>query len=118
MIDIIRFNDDNHAERVWVNKKYVGDTSNIESILINTIMVVGGNSEEENKQITTTEVYVCDDFDDMDEEIVDTIWEWFNLVLDMTDEQLELVHNKDWVSLYNNIEDNMNELKELSGGEE
>ena len=99
-LDIIRFNDDNHAERLWVDGKYIGDLSDISSIIEKLFYIIKDKSESLDG-IKAVEVYVCDDFDDFDEddEIVDNIWDWFNEVKEMTPEQMEKVHNKDWKGL-------------------
>ena len=95
-LDIIRFNDDNHAERIWANGKYIGDLSNIEFVFENLLSIAQDTGKLDG--IKSTEVYVCDDFDEEDE-IVDNIWDWFNNVEQMTQEQMEKVHNKNWKAL-------------------
>ena len=99
MLDIIRFNDDNHAERIWVDGEYIGDLSDIEYVFKNFIDII--QMKDTIDKIVSTAVYVCDDFDDFDEEdeIVDNIWNWFNEVELMTQEQMEKVHNKNWRAL-------------------
>lgn len=98
-LDIIRFNDDNHAERIWVDGEYIGDLSDIEYVFKNFIDII--QMKDTIGKIVSTAVYVCDDFDDFDEEdeIVDNIWNWFNEVELMTQEQIEKVHNKNWRAL-------------------
>lgn len=98
-LDIIRFNDDNHAERIWVDGEYIGDLSDIEYVFKNFIDII--QMKDTIGKIVSTVVYVCDDFDDFDEEdeIVDNIWNWFNEVELMTQEQIEKVHNKNWRAL-------------------
>lgn len=103
-LDIIRFNDDNHAERIWADGKYIGDLSDIEYVFENLLSVAQDLGKLDG--IKSTSVYVCDDFDDFDEdefEIVDNIWEWFNEVESMTQEQMEKVCHKDWRALNNLI---------------
>jgi hypothetical protein len=97
--NLIRFNDDNHAERIFVNGKYVGNISDIGFVIKNIIDIAKDlNDEYEFKE---TEVYVCDDFYDYDEddEIVDTIWNFFNETEQMTEKQIELIFRKDWENL-------------------
>ena len=100
-LSIIRFNDDNHAERIWANGQYLGSLSNIEHVLENLLDTI--NNEYQNqkifKEIDSTSIWVCDDFEDIDEDIADDIWEWFDTVGLMTKEQLELVKNKEWKKL-------------------
>ena len=98
-LDIIRFNDDNHAERVWADGKYIGDLSDIEFVFENLLSIAQDTGKLDG--INSVSVYVCDDFDDFDEEdeIVDNIWNWFNEVESMTQEQMEKVHNKNWRAL-------------------
>lgn len=99
--NLIRFNDDNHAERIFVNGKYVGNMSDIGFVIKNIIDIAKDlNDEYEFKE---TEVYVCDDFDEIDEDMVDDIWEWFNHVEKMTYKEIELVKNKNWLELYKEI---------------
>ena len=31
-LKIIRFNDDNHAERIWINGRFVGTTANLDEV--------------------------------------------------------------------------------------
>ena len=95
-LDIIRFNDDNHAERIWAEGKYIGDLSNIDYVLENLLSIIKESGKVDG--IKSTSIYVCDDFDE-DDEIIDNIWDWFNKVKEMTSEQMEKVHNKDWEAL-------------------
>lgn len=98
-LDIIRFNDDNHAERIWADGKYIGDLSDIEFVFENLLSIAQDTGKLDG--INSVSVYVCDDFDDFDkeDEIVDNIWNWFNEVESMTQEQMEKVHNKNWRAL-------------------
>lgn len=98
-LDIIRFNDDNHAERIWADGKYIGDLSDIEFVFENLLSIAQDTGKLDG--INSVSVYVCNDFDDFDEEdeIVDNIWNWFNEVESMTQEQMEKVHNKNWRAL-------------------
>lgn len=99
---LIRFNDDNHDERIWINGQYAGEITYPKDILEKAMTIV---SDEKlipgNFEIEETTIYVCDDFDNIDEddEMVDNIWDWFNTVENMTPEQIEKVHNKDWKAL-------------------
>lgn len=97
--NLIRFNDDNHAERVFVNGEYVGSMSDFSSMIKN-IIDIAKNLNDEYK-FKETLVYVCDDFYDYDEddEIVDIIWDFFNNTEKMTEEQIELIFKKDWENL-------------------
>lgn len=97
--DLIIFNDDNHAERIFVNGKYVGDMSNI-SYAIKNIINIAKDLNDDYK-FRKTEIYVCDDFDEYneDDEIVDKIWDFFNETEQMTEEQIELIFKKDWENL-------------------
>lgn len=97
--NLIRFNDDNHAERIFVNGEYIGNISDI-GFVIKNIIDIAKNLNDEYKFKETT-VYVCDDFYDYDEddEIVDIIWDFFNNTEKMTEEQIELIFRKDWENL-------------------
>ena len=98
-LDIMRFNDDNHSERIWVDGKYIGDLSDIDSIFEKLLLIAQDTGKLDG--INSVSVYVCDDFDDFDEEdeIIDNIWDWFNEVEQMTLEQMEKIHDKDWKGL-------------------
>ena len=97
--NLIRFNDDNHAERIFINGKYVGNISDI-GFVIKNIIDIAKNLNDEYKFKETT-VYVCDDFYDYDEddETVDIIWDFFNETEQMTEKQIELIFRKDWENL-------------------
>lgn len=97
--DLIIFNDDNHAERIFVNGEYVGDMSDI-SYVIKNIINIAKDLKDEYK-FRETKIYVCDDFDEYDEddEIVDNIWCFFNETEHITEEQVELIFKKDWEKL-------------------
>lgn len=97
--NLIRFNDDNHAERIFANGKYMGNMSDIGFVIENVIDIAKDlNNEYKFKE---TQVYVCDDFDDYDEddEIIDNIWDFFNETEQMTEKQVELIFKKDWENL-------------------
>ena len=97
--NLIRFNDDNHAERIFVNGKYIGNMSDIGFVIKNVIDIAKDlNNEYKFKE---TQVYVCNDFDDYDEddEIIDNIWDFFNETEQMTEKQVELIFKKDWENL-------------------
>ena len=97
--NLIRFNDDNHAERIFVNGEYVGNVSDIGFVIKNIIGIAKNLNDEYAFKETT--VYVCDDFYnyDEDDEIVDIIWDFFNETEKMTEEQIELILKKDWEKL-------------------
>lgn len=99
-IKLIRFNDDNHAERIWANGEYLGTLNDIEFVLKNFMMICSKNKFED---IESTSIWVCDDFADYeedDEEMVDCIREWFNNVEKMTPEEIQLVEKRKWEELY------------------
>lgn len=108
-LKLIRFNDDNHAERIWANGEYIGSLNDIEFVLKNFMEICNKNKFED---IESTSIWVCDDFADYwvcddfsdnekdNEEMIDCIWEWFNTVEEMTPEEIELVENRNWEELY------------------
>lgn len=98
-LSIIRFNDDNHAERIWADGKFLGTLSDIEIIFKNLISIV--NEKRNIDEIETVSIWVCDDFADFDEdeETTEKIWCWFNETETMTQEQIDLVHKRDWNNL-------------------
>lgn len=101
--NLIRFNDDNHAERIFVNGKYVGNMSDIGFVIKNIINIAKDLNDE--YVFRETLVYVCDDFYDYeeDDEIVDIIWNFFNGTEQITEEQVELIFKKDWENLAKTI---------------
>ena len=103
-LKIIRFNDDNHAERLWANGVYLGTLADIDSVIEFLLDTINDNyfeTKEYFNKVESTSIWVCDDFDeDIDEDIVDDIWEWFNTVEIMTQEQINLVEKKEWLELH------------------
>ena len=105
-LNIIRFNDDNHDERLWANGVYIGSLSDIDSLIDFLVDIINENYFETKEYfdiVKSTSIWVCDDFDNMDEDIIDNIWNWFNTVDIMTSKQLELVKKKDWIELNKEI---------------
>ena len=96
-LNIIKFNDDNHPEKIYANGKYIGDLSNIECILENIIDICNENKYE---GIESKSIWICDDFEECEEEIVDTIFDWFWDVQQMSKEEIELVLDENWEELY------------------
>lgn len=106
-LSVIRFNDDNHPERIWVNGQFIGTTSNIEYVLSEFLDIINQNhinGREYFTGIDDVEIWVCDDFDDMEEDDVDEIWDFFNQTDNFTEEQINFIHNKDWGNLLRVIE--------------
>lgn len=103
-LNIILFNDDNHAERIYANGKFIGTLADMEDVFRNFVNVINFGQTKYN-DIRCTTIWTCDDFDDFDEDsdIVDNIWDWFNTVDTMTTEQIDCVFNKDWEKLNNII---------------
>ena len=102
MISLIRFNDDNHAERIFINGKYIGNSNDIGFVIRNALLLCKGVEQVDIKE---TPVYVCDDFADYDEEdtFVDDIWEFFNTVENMTEKQIEYIEQRNWKELHKEI---------------
>ena len=98
---LITFDDDNHAKRIFINGKYVGNLSNIGKVFENSINIIKDLNDD--YKFEETHVWVCDDFDEVDGDIVDAIWEFFDNVEQMTEAQIKLIQNKDWVELNKNI---------------
>lgn len=98
-ISLIVFNDDNHAERLFINGHYIGTLNDIGNIIKNVIDIA--RDLNDTYKFTQTTVYVCDDFDDYeeDDEIIDRIWEFFNNTKEMTEKQVELIEDKNWEEL-------------------
>ena len=96
-LNLITFNDDNHAERVWLNGKYVGTANFIGAIISNSINIIKDLNDTYN--LIETNIYACDDFDEEDEEIVDYIWQFFDEVEQMTEKQIELIKDRNWKEL-------------------
>ena len=100
-LNLIRFNDDNHAERLWLNGTYIGDLSNIGSIIQNSIVIIKDLNDD--YKFEDISVYVCDDFDDVDDDDVDRIWEFFNKVEQISEKQMKLIIDKNWKELLKTI---------------
>ena len=99
-LKLIRFNDDNHAERIWANGEYLGALNDIEFVLKNFMEICNQNKFED---IESTSIWICDDFEEYeedDEEMIDYICDWFNTVEQMTPQEIELVENRKWEELY------------------
>lgn len=101
-VKIIRFNDDNHAEKLWANGIYLGNMSDIEFVLSNFLDICNKDDYEE---IESTSIWICDDFEDYeeDDEMIDDICEWFWNCEKMTDEQVNLIQEKSWEKLHETL---------------
>lgn len=96
-LSIIRWNDDNHAERVWINGKCIGDMSDPDRIFSKIIEATKKYNPDEYEGTT---VYLCEDFDEYAElfaneeefeEWVDEMSDWFYDVEEMSPKQVELI---------------------------
>jgi hypothetical protein len=92
-LKIIRFNDDNHAEKIWVNGKFIGTAADLDEVFKKFLQI---SQEKQWCGVECTSIWVCDDFDDIDEDTVDEIWDWFNEVEQMTPSQRLAVESKNW----------------------
>lgn len=92
-LKIIRFNDDNHAEKIWVNGKFIGTASDMDDVFENFLKI---SQEKQWCGVESTSIWVCDDFDEIDEDTVEEIWDWFNEVEEMTPSQRLAVESKNW----------------------
>ena len=101
-VSIIRFNDDNHAEKIWANGKYLGSLSDIDFVLNNFLDVCNKGKYEE---IESTSIWICDDFEDYeeDDEMVDDICEWFWQGNEMTEDQIKLIQKRNWEELHKTL---------------
>lgn len=102
-ISLIRFNDDNHTERIFINGEYVGSLCDIGHLIKNIIDTTKGLSKDYTFKETL--IYVCDDFEDYDEddEIIENIWDFFNNVGQMSEKQIQLIEDKNWEELNKEI---------------
>ena len=64
-LKIIRFNDDNHTERIYINGKFAGTLAEIEYVFEKFLEI---SQEKHWCGVETTSIWVCDDFDDIDED--------------------------------------------------
>lgn len=105
-LSIIRWNDDNHAERVWINGKYVGDMSNPD-IIFEAIMTTTNKEHFDNYEGTC--IWGCDAFDeykdlfandDEFEDWVDEMFDWFYYTEEITPKQVELIEQLKLDRLY------------------
>ena len=107
-LSIIRWNDDNHAERVWINGEYVGDMNDPDRIFKALMNII----QDEHYPFTDYEgtcIWGCDAFDEYSdlfanedefEDWVEEMWDWFNTVEKMTPEQVELIEQLKLDKLY------------------
>lgn len=95
---IISWDDDNHPKKIWVNGKAIGWEQDIPDLLWNFFKETKGKD-----YAGYTEISVCapDDFDNMDEDMADELWDWFTFSADLPTETLNMIKSKDWVALYN-----------------
>ena len=101
-LSIIRFNDDNHPERIWANGQFIGTDSNKEYMFSSLLDIINQNhmdGKEYYTGIEDTEIYVCDDFEEMSEDEADEIWDFFNETDTFTPEQMQFIIQKDWENL-------------------
>lgn len=96
-LNIITFNDDNHAERVWINGLYVGTSNCIANIIQKSVIIIKDLNDDFNTE--ETNIWTCDDFEDVDEETVDYIWDFFNNVEKMNEDQIKAISDRDWEKL-------------------
>lgn len=92
-LKIISFNDDNHAKRIWVNGKFIGTMADMDNVFLKFWEIC---KEKQWSGVEGTSIWVCDDFDDVDEDTVEEIWDWFNTVKEMTPSQRLAVESKNW----------------------
>lgn len=99
-MNLITWDDDNHAKRVFFNGHFVGTTADIGDMINNIIKYIDGF---ELSKIECKEVYSCDTFDDIDEEVYDNIFDFFEFADDLSERQIELINNEDWEELNKTI---------------
>lgn len=95
-MNLIIWDDDNHAERIFFNGHFVGTTGDIGDMINNIIRYIGGF---ELSKLKCTKVYGCDDFDNVNEDVSDNIWDFLCFADDLTERQIKLIENKDWEGL-------------------
>ena len=95
-MNLIIWDDDNHAERIFFNGHFVGTTADIGDMINNIIRYIDGF---ELSKLKCTRVYGCDDFDNVSEDVSDNIWDFLCFADDLTERQIELIENKDWEGL-------------------
>lgn len=95
-MNLIVWNDDNHAERIFFNGHSVGTTADIGDMINNIIRYIDGF---ELSKLKCTKVYACDDLDDVDEDVYDNIFDFFDYADELSERQIELIENKDWEGL-------------------
>lgn len=95
-LKIIRFNDDNHAERIWINGRFVGTTANLDEVFEEFLKI---SQEKTWFRTESTTIWTCDDFEEFEEDkewMIDKIWDWFNVVEIMIPSQILAIQSKNW----------------------
>lgn len=103
-LTIIKFNDDIHDERVWINGEYAGGINNTKNIIKKTLEIINRGEEykciDDIQEIKQRTVYLCDDFEDVDDdEVVDEIGYWLNTTEYITPKQIDAIFKNDWEKL-------------------
>lgn len=99
---IIIFDDENHANKIWIEGKLVGKSDNISYIIKNSVDII--KQLNDDYEIIETYINIWNEFDIEDESLIDYILDYFDNVNNMTEKEVELIQNKDWINLINYIE--------------
>ncbi len=101
-MDVIKFNDDNHAERMWINGRYVGDASNLSEIVCNAVKLFNNVKVE---QFSETDVWIYDfeEIESFTEEDIEILSDWFSSITSMAFGQIEFIKAKNFELLLKTI---------------
>ena len=100
-LNIVRFDDDNHAQRIWANGIYIGTTSDIAYLFENLLNIFNNRYAEKEyfTGINDIEIYIFDDFYELDDEESEILCDFFYTAEKFTEEQQKYIHVKDWKNL-------------------
>ena len=99
--NLIVWDDDNHAQKIFFNGHFVGTTADIGNMINNVLIFYINEYIDEFKlsKLKCTEVHAWADFDDVDEDVYDNIFDFFDYADELSERQIELIENKDWEGL-------------------
>lgn len=100
-ISILKYNDDNHDERVWINGEYAGTITETSRIIEKVFEMIKNQSLDINDLTLDDEstIFAYGDFDSVSEDDAEFIWDWFDNVEHMSDAQIKAIKLQDWKSL-------------------
>lgn len=92
---ILLWNDDNHEPCIWINNEFAG--IDIDTVIKSALY---SNPKSEKEECEVLEIYPWDFEDDFNDDDFDKIFDWFQGIPDFTEEQWDLVFEKNWKKLF------------------